>query len=353
MNQAKHFVDHVTTDDFSDFPKRFEQDHVNGVARHWNWGIFWVEGDDNPRYFQRSCLRDQYSSGNIIKLGKGPFGLQTGEHHDDLAQKGIPTMYRQISSDPEIWGQDTEDPLCRVHYSADEIYIKEADVFEIHAKPLPYALFAHRDSNIGNAYGLTHMMFEGTYEGKKMRGMGTHDWGWQYKDWDYEEVGLDNPEALKQKNHIGDYAIGVFSGIREDGRMEHAYGAIGYGAQRHVNGIGTGVYWIEGEEPIVTEDVFLYAKWERLPYCTGDDTTVAYKEAVWRIGPKTIHYHGEWGSKGHTFNPRMAAVGFSHSGYGDWYEGETPYRHKLYHSNNENVGAEYDNFKNKFMFYVE
>ena len=113
------------------------------------------------------------------------------------------------------------------------------------------------------------------------------------------------------------------------------------------------MYWLEGEEPVISEDVFLYAAWEKLPYTPDDDPTVAYKESVWRIGPKTIHYKGEWGSKGHTFEPRMKAIGFSHSGYGDWYEGETPYKHVRYHSLNENIGATKENFRDNFMFYVK
>ena len=160
MSEIRHTAENLRPDDFSDHPARFEEDNVDGVGRHWVWGLFWVEGDDSPRYFMRSCKRDEFSSGNIIKLGKGPYGLQTGEHHDDLAQKGIPAHYHKISDNPEVWGQETADPLCIVRYSQDEIYLKEADVFEIHGKPFPNMMFTHNESPLGNAYPLLHMYFE-------------------------------------------------------------------------------------------------------------------------------------------------------------------------------------------------
>lgn len=130
-----------------------------------------------------------------------------------------------------------------------------------------------------------------------------------------------------------------YAGIRQDGRKECAYLNI-----HSRNGHGVAAYWLEGEEPVLTDEVTLECDWQRLPYAEPGDDTLSYTNAVWRFAGKEIHFTGKWGSKGFTAQPRLSRVGQSQS-FGSWYEGKTPYEHKLFHTINENMGANIESIR--------
>jgi hypothetical protein len=100
------------------------------------------------------------------------------------------------------------------------------------------------------------------------------------------------------------------------------------------NGYGVGLYWLEGEELIVSTEVTLTADWQPLAFAP-DDPSRTYTKAIWEFGGKKFHFHVKWSGKGHTAEPRMSVPGLSQC-YGAWYAGDIPYEHELYNGYGEN-----------------
>ena len=168
----------------------------------------------------------------------------------------------------------------------------------------------------------------GTYEGKPIQALGCFD-----------RLFAPNGDRGAIIGTATHYVWSYYAGIRQDGRKECAYLNI-----HSRNGHGVAAYWLEGEEPVLTDEVTLECDWQRLPYAEPGDDTLSYTNAVWRFAGKEIHFTGKWGSKGFTAQPRLSRVGQSQS-FGSWYEGKTPYEHKLFHTINENMGANIESIR--------
>jgi hypothetical protein len=120
-------------------------------------------------------------------------------------------------------------------------------------------------------------------------------------------------------------------GIREDGRREQCLISIGL-----ADGKNLAYYYIDGQQPILTDTVSMETEWTHLPYV--DDGTCVYKDAIFRFAGKEFHFYGKWGSKGFTPQPRVEKHGQSQI-FGTWHEGPTPYKHRLYTTFGENMEA--------------
>lgn len=320
----------LTADDFSYRPKCFERDGNAELYRHLNWCILFPKTDTNPHYYMRNMEPDYYRWGGIVRLGSGSMSTQTSVHHLDIAQENTTTsVYKRISENPDIYEMRSDNPFTEFQYSENGAIWKEANVFDLKAEFFPYSIFVHTDSPQEIPYWHTHCLLTGTYEGQPIRTLGCFDRL-------FAPNGDRNAIIVPATQYVWSY----FSGIRKDGRKECAYTNI-----RKRNGHGVAFYWLEDEEPVLTNEVTLECNWQRLPYTKVDDDTVNYTDAIWRFAGKEIHFTGKWGSKGFTAKPRLSRIGQSQS-FGTWYEGNVPYEHELFHVINENMGVTVENIKN-------
>ena len=322
-----------TMDDFSYRPGIYQND-VDGNAIltiFSNYGILFPEGDtENPLFYFRHLNVDSVRWAGIIKLGKGFDAPQISAHHRDIAQAGDRVNpYGKLSEKPLVYGMRGIDKPFEIAYHEDgSVTWKEGEngsILNVKCTPFPYALFTHKTSIMRAPIWLqTAMSVEGTYEGKPVVGLGCHD-----RTFIAENATQDSLWAAG----CTIYCCANYSGIREDGRKESFF------AQLDVANKEKGIvfYYLEGEEPIVTDKVTLETEWHHLPYAPNDPTCV-YKDATWRFADKEIHFHAKWGAKGFTEKPRMEKLGYSHC-FGEWYEGKTPYKHIYENTFTENMEA--------------
>lgn len=319
----------LTADDLSYQPKCFERDGHAELYRHLSWCILFPQDDTNPHYYMRNMEPDYYRWGGIVRLGDGPLSCQTSRHHSDIAQDDTRTsVYRKISDDPITYEMRSEKPFTEFRYTETGATWKEADVFDLKVEYFPYTIFVHTNSPQQIPYWHTHCLLTGTYEGKPIQALGCFD-----------RLFAPNGDRGAIIGTATHYVWSYYAGIRQDGRKECAYLNI-----HSRNGHGVAAYWLEGEEPVLTDEVTLECDWQRLPYAEPGDDTLSYTNAVWRFAGKEIHFTGKWGSKGFTAQPRLSRVGQSQS-FGSWYEGKTPYEHKLFHTINENMGANIESIR--------
>ncbi len=319
----------LTADDLSYQPKCFERDGHAELYRHLSWCILFPQDDTNPHYYMQNMEPDYYRWGGIVRLGDGPLSCQTSRHHSDIAQDDTRTsVYRKISDDPITYEMRSEKPFTEFRYTETGATWKEADVFDLKVEYFPYTIFVHTNSPQQIPYWHTHCLLTGTYEGKPIQALGCFD-----------RLFAPNGDRGAIIGTATHYVWSYYAGIRQDGRKECAYLNI-----HSRNGHGVAAYWLEGEEPVLTDEVTLECDWQRLPYAEPGDDTLSYTNAVWRFAGKEIHFTGKWGSKGFTAQPRLSRVGQSQS-FGSWYEGKTPYEHKLFHTINENMGANIESIR--------
>jgi hypothetical protein len=310
----------LTADDLGYNPECYKRDRNAKLERLINWCIFFPEDDTNPHYFMRNMEPDRYRWGGIIRCGDGPLSQQTSAHHTDIAQDDCPTTtYGIVSDNPITYEIKSEKPFTEYRYTENSATWKESDVFDLKAEFFPFAIFTHLDSIYPTTYWVQHVILTGTYQGKPIKTMGCFDRVFIPENTDMEE--------FMKKALI--YVSGYFSGIRKDGRKECVWTMIS-----EQNGKGVGVYWLEGEEPVITSEVHLEADWQHLPFAP-DDPSVSYTKATWTFGGKVIHFDVKWSGKGHTPTPRMWTPGLTQC-YGTWYEGDTPYEHEVWHTFGEN-----------------
>lgn len=298
---------------------------------------FFVEGIRNPVYYFRNVNPDSQRWCGISEFGDGPLEPQRGLHGADLAQETAPTIsYRRVSDDPITYEIVSEEPYSLLRFMDDGkggvvAEFKEGrdgSILDLKVEPFPVAMISHSNQNQPTPYFQVNTIVTGTYMGKPIRGMGGFD-----------RTYIVNRAKGDREKEERDYAAtyrcscALYSGIREDGRKECVYALI-----TTENGKGVGMYYIDGEEPVVTDQVHLDAEFHHLPYV--DDGTVVYTNATWTIGPKTIHFQGKWGTKSFTAYPKIEKHGQSQC-FGTWYEGDTPYRHVISHTFNENSGDAY------------
>lgn len=322
-----------TIEDFDNRPGIYQNDvDGNGILTIFsNYAILFPEGDmENPLFYFRHLNVDSVRWAGIIRLGKGFNAPQISAHHTDIAQKEDRiTPYRKVSDKPLVYGSYGVDKPFEITYHEDGSVIwKEGEngsILNVKCTPFPYALFTHKTSIMRAPIWLqTAMTLEGTYEGKPVKGMGCHD-----RTFIAENATQD---SLWDAGCTV-YCCANYSGIREDGRKESFFGQLDVANRNY----GIAYYYLEGEEPIITDRLSLETEWYHLSYAPNDPTCV-YKDAVWRFADKEIHFHAKWGAKGFTAVPRMEKLGYSHC-FGEWYEGKTAYKHLIENSFTENMEA--------------
>ncbi|MCR4856431.1 MAG: hypothetical protein K5908_09700, partial [Erysipelotrichaceae bacterium] len=252
--------DHKNTDDLTYFPKRWDNDQ-DGHARLYcidSIATFHMEGDEKIFNMFRHMNTDAVRFAGIINPGTGPLSFHTPLHNDDLAQKTDHIIsYRKLSEKPLCYGYSCEDPYLDYRFYEDHIEWKEGkngEILNVRLDPFPYAFFIHRCEQfpVSTFYSHPHFL-SGTYMGKKIIGIGDDDR--QYIPNDHK--GKDQQEQDYQKTT--EYLTANCTGIREDGRREVAFfnGALGHMC---------GGYWLEGEDPVVSDNVRLIGEWQHLPY---------------------------------------------------------------------------------------
>jgi len=318
----------LTANDLSVQPDCFKNDVDKDAECYMfaNYGMLFVEDEKKPLfYFRHSGINNPRWAG-IVHLGDGPFSTQTSAHHNDIAQSDTECIpWKLVNEEKGIYEISSKDPFSKLSYSPDEfewIEGKEGSILNIKGKPIPFAIFVHQN-DIQDTYILQYATLEGTYEGRPVKGFMAHDRIFHST--------INNVDVIKPDYT---YTLGIYSGIREDGRREifDAY-------FKDENGKGIAIYWLEGEDPIFTDECVMEADWHHLPYVPEGDNTVVATEITYRMpnGPE-IHYTGKWGAKGFTEKPRIERVGQSHS-LGTWYVGDKPYKHSIWSVLNENMNA--------------
>lgn len=335
INPEIYSVRKITADDLSMTPAEYNRDGVQSVlVRDMDWMMFYVEGSDTPHYYFRKGAMDQVHWCGIVSPGKGegPLTPQTSDHYRDMAQyTRLEMPYQKISDNPVVYQMRGNNPFIEKTFYEDHAVFKEGDFLDFRADYWPVCFFAHRGSRWNCDYVYQPFTLSGTYEGKKITGLGQFDRA-------YTDHGGWTPE--EKRNSVSYCINSALLGIREDGRREIFYSII------HDNNQGKDpvYYWLEGEEPIVTEEISAETEFYRLPYNLPGDDTCTYKEVTYRFAGKVIHYKSIWGSRRYTDDPLHEPPGYTNN-YGTWYEGDGNYRYKLMHTFNETTTATVSNLK--------
>lgn len=336
----KYYWDVLTKNDMEIRPERFnnkddlfpERCIVSCI------GTWFDEGRDKaPISFFRLMNLDSPRWAGMVRPSENPLGRHKAIHVDDIAQKGSTMIpYHKISSNPDIWGWGVEDPFVEVRYYEDGKITwkegKDGSILDVELEPFPYTFFIHRCEQFPvSTFYSNGCYLKGTYEGKPIEGIGFHDGQFVPTD-------KDDKETAWQKTT--DYLTANCVGIREDGRREVCFFN---GAADHL----VGGYWLEGEEPVVDGDVKITGDWVHLPYC--NDGTCIMVDFDIKIADKIIHFNGKWGLKGwgkeastYMADKGMPSFGDRHGEsqiIGTFYEGDTPYRHKVWQTFVENMEA--------------
>ncbi len=288
-------------------------------------GFVFPNGDANEKpmlYIRHTdMLKKEFRFGNLVELGDTWLDTQKGAFHiDQVGQGGSPiTEYHQI--DEETYGFEGINPKAEFRFDKDGYSAKEGDFLSLNFDKWPNAIVEHESMYKNVSTIIQAGTLYGLYEGKPCLGVGEHD-----RLFIPTEVhgfdGITNKFGYFYMNMIG---------IREDGRREQALVSVGL-----ADGKNLAYYYIDGETPIITDEVSVETEWHHLPYV--DDGTCVYKDAIFRFAGKEFHFEGKWGTKGFTEKPRVSKHGQSQI-FGTWYEGKEPYKHRLYMTFGENMEA--------------
>ena len=317
--------------DLSESPAVYDNDidmHAE-LRRITAGGLLFPSNDTNPHFYLRMFEPDKVRWGGIIRCGNGPLEPHTSVHYQDIAQSGAEIVrYHKISNNPLTYTIGTKNPFSEFTWTAKSSHWIEGEdgcVLDVKAEYFPFAIFIHLNSPFHSTYFVQFLTLTGTYEGHPIKAISWFDRPCVPKG--TGERGLDSP--IKEGIPAAlQYVNCWYAGFREDGRKELVWAVI----PEH-NGEGVGIYWIEGQDPIVAFDVTLEADWQHLNYAK-DDPTVCFTKATWRFGGKRIHFIGKWGGKGQLEKPRMDRKGLCQV-YGTWYEGDTEYKHTEWTTYNE------------------
>lgn len=289
-------------------------------------GMMFPNGDVSKKPFfyirHTDILKEQYRFGNLVELGDTFLEPQKGVlHAHEVAQAGVSvTPYRELEGKPGVFGYESMEPAASFSFSEQGFTASEGDFFSIIGEPWGHAIFEHRSlyNNVSTVIQPASIL--GQLDGRPILGLGEHD---------RSHI----PSAVGGFDGItgtfGYFYINMM-GIRHDGRHEQALISIDNSGKIFAR------YFIDGEQPIMSDEVKMTADWVRLPYV--EDGTCIYEDATFEFAGKTIHFHGKWGSKGFTPEPRIEKHGQSQV-FGTWYEGDTPYDHKLFMGFAENMEA--------------
>ena len=277
------------------------------------YGMLTVQGEEKPVFYFRhtDLAKNRYRFGNLLKPGDGPLSVQESSLFAQMANGDAPVSdYRKVSEAPVVYGFDTQSPCVEYRMKEDALYIKEGDFFSMKAEPWPITLYDHQSIYVNSSLISQPSIFSGVLNGKPFVGLGSYD-----RFCMRENVGTFSSVPMG-------YVAFCMSGIREDGRKEMLFAS----GSVNEDGKTMAFYYLDGETPVVSDHFEVEADWHHLPYV--DDGTCIFKNAVIRFCGKEIHFEGKWGTKGFLEKPRLEKHGQSQVG-GTFYEGETPYRHRL------------------------
>ena len=315
-------------------PPQFDNaydDHAKVVLLD-HYGTLFPDADPDKKpylYFRHTDVaNNKYRFGNIVELGDGPLDVQKSIlHADESAQSDtiIDLPYGKVEDG--VIGFESKGKVCARYYK-DFITIKEGDYLDLTAYAWDgFTLYDHQSTYQNCSAVFQPCTYMGTMDGRPVIGLGSYD-------------------RLCMKSHISGgfgsvplaYIAISLMGIREDGRREYCFASLGLseGARSML------AYKIDGEETIITDKVEMEADWMHLPYV--DDGTCVFKDAILRFADKEVHFEGKWGTKGFLKKPRIEKHGQSQM-FGTWYEGKTPYKHRLYYTFTESMEAFDENLK--------
>lgn len=292
--------------------------------------------DNKPLLYIRHADMNKhaYRFGNLLELGDDWLSTQKALHTEKIGQAGTPITPYQKYEDGSF-GFDAESPEAHFRVNERGFSVKEGDVLSMNFENWPNAIIEHESlyNNVSSLIQAGSMM--GVYEGKPVLGLGEHD----------RSLTSQNVRGFDGITNDFGYFYMNMMGIREeDGRREQALISID-----PFHGKNFCYYYIDGETPIFTDKVTMETEWKKLPYV--NDGTCVYKDATFYFGGKEFHFEGKWGTKGFTIEPRVEKHGQSQI-FGTWYEGKTPYKHRLYMTFGENMEA-YDYKLKELGFDVE
>lgn len=306
------------------------------LALHDVYGMFFPNGDATQKpfiYFRHTdVVKNKYRIGSFLELGDDYLATQKGVYHfDEVADADTPIKpYGKISDNPTIYGFSSEKKFVECRFYEDHFTMKEGDFFDIKAEPWNYTIYDHQSTYKNSSVVFQPSTFIGAFEGKPVIGLGSYDRFCIKRDVNgFDDIPLE-------------YITLSAMGIRDDGRKE----AVFITASLNDTGKTIAYYFLDGETPIITDHVSIEADWTRLPYV--EDGTCIFKDATFSFCGKEIHFEGKWGTKGFTQKPRVEKHGQSQV-FGTWYEGKTPYNHRIYYTFVENMGA-YDYKLKEFGF---
>ena len=301
------------------------------------FGMFFVDGDvdTKPYYYMRHALINMYRFGGVIELGDSFLDVQKKGDCADFHQRGeISDTYRKREDENGsfVYGFGTEDPYSKFRFYSDHATFEEGkDVLKLNANYVLNGIIDHQASFGNLPQVMIPCIFEGTYRGKNVKGMGMYAMNYQ--------LATHRESILASLGYISLTLMGQ----REDGRIEAAFIAMDQ------TGTCGAWYKIDGEPLVSATEVSMEADWYRLPYV--DDGTCIFKDAIFRFADKEIHFEGKWGTKGVSEEPKLDKHGQSHI-IGSWYEGSEPYKHTNYFTFSENMEA-YDYKLEKMGFDIK
>ena len=309
------------------FQNGFDEDPKLGLIDV--YGSMYVNGDTSKKpvtYFRHvDVATGKYRIGSLLEAGDTYLDHQKGVlHHEELALRGDPITnnYHQLEGEKIRYGFDSNDAEKKVEviFDEDEISVKEGDFFELKAYPWPVTFYDHQSVYLNSSTIFQPCTFLGKLDGRPVAGLGS----------------VDRMAFKKAAGGFSSVPMGYIAisgmGIRKDGRKESVF------VSASMNSVGKtlAIYYLEGETPVISDTVTIEADWVKLPYV--DDGTCTFKDAAVYIGDKVIHYQGKWGSKGFTHEPNIEKHGQSQV-FGTWYEGDTPYEHRLSYTFSESMEA--------------
>lgn len=320
------FIDLKEKDLIAPTPKCFDTDYDGHAVLSLADVIAMIfpNGDVNEKpmlYIRHTdMIKKEFRFGNLVELGDDFLSVQKGVYHQhEVAQAKTPiTEYHKVEDG--VYGFECENPKAEFRFSEDGYSVKEGSFLSLTADKWPLAIEEHESMYNHVSTLIQAGTFRGVYENQLVLGLGEHD-----RLFIPSEVhGFDGIT-----NDFGYFYMNMM-GIREDGRREQALISIGHDQKI------LAYYYIDGETPIMCDHVSMEAEWYHLPYVA--DGTCVYKDAIFRFAGKEFHFEGKWGSKGFTPEPRISKHGQSQI-FGTWYEGSTPYKHRLYMTFGENMEA--------------
>lgn len=289
-------------------------------------GMIFPGGDVSKKPYlyirHTDILKSKVRFGNIVELGDTFLEPQKGVLHlDEVPQADAPfTQYRELGGRSGVFGHETVDGKAAFTFSEEGFTATEGNFFSLKGEPWPHGIVEHRSlyNNVSSIIQPASVL--GRLDGKPFLGLGEHDRS-------HTPASVNGFDGVA--GTFGYFYINMM-GIRHDGRREQALISIDNSGKVFAR------YYIDGELPIMSDQVSMTADWVHLPYV--DDGTCIFEKAVFEFAGKTLHFQGKWGSKGFTPQPRVEKHGQSQV-FGTWYEGATPYDHKLFMGCVENMEA--------------